>query len=300
MTSPNFFLVGAPKCGTTALYHYLAEHPHIFLPHVKEPHYFANELYRWPLVKTESEYLKLFDAADPEQTVVGEGSVFYLFSGDALERIREFQPDARIIAMVRNPVDMVYSLHAQMVHAQNEDVSDFEMAWRLQAARKDGKQIPARSRTPAMLQYAEVGKMGRQMQRLLDIFPADQVKVIVFDDFKSDTKGVYEGVLEFLGLESDGRDEFPRINANKGTRSAWINRLIRRPPLRVDKILERVKVRLGIRGTNLGSWLLRLNTTQQSRPKLSVQLRRELVNTFRDDVELLAKLLDRDLSHWLS
>ena len=102
---PNFFIVGAPKCGTTAMTTYLRDHPQIFMPLQKEPHYFAEDYPIFREVWTEKQYLHLFRSADSSHLAVGEASVWYLYSDHALPRIKAFAPDARIIVQVRNPVD---------------------------------------------------------------------------------------------------------------------------------------------------------------------------------------------------
>jgi hypothetical protein len=119
---PNFFIVGAPKCGTTALYEYLQPHPRIFLSRIKEPHYFARDLGSYPRIKTAQEYAGIFAESTSEHLALGEASVYYLRSAVAIPLIREFNPAARLIAMFRNPVDMVYSLHSQLLYVSEETV----------------------------------------------------------------------------------------------------------------------------------------------------------------------------------
>jgi hypothetical protein len=174
---PNVFIVGAPKCGTTALSQYLRGHPQVFFCSPKEPHYFATEFPGYRAVTCEVDYLNLFSAAGPHHNALAEGSVYYLYSGQALERIRRFNPDARIIAMLRDPVDLVYSLHAQLLYSGNEIEEDFERAWDLQDERAHGRHLPRNCQDPKVLLYREVGKLGEQCERLLGIFPRTQVKL---------------------------------------------------------------------------------------------------------------------------
>ncbi len=166
---PNFFIVGAPKCGTTALYEYLRPHPNIFMPELKEPHFFAKDLGTYPRIKTLEDYTGLFAGSTPEHLRVGEASVYYLRSSVAIANIHGFNPDARIIAMFRNPVDMVYSLHSQLLYWSEEIEPDFETAWRLQERRSQGLQLPPHSRGSFLLQYAQVGRFGTQTDRLLSV-----------------------------------------------------------------------------------------------------------------------------------
>lgn len=251
---PNFFIVGAPRCGTTALSDYLRSHPNIYISQPKEPHYFAEDLIKnRRFAKKLEEYLSLFKFADSSHMAIGEASVFYLYSSIALQRIREFNPNAKIVVMIRNPIDLVYSLHSQLLYIESEDRVNFEDAWDLQDVRKLGQEIPPLCRGEKLLQYSEIGKLGAQIEKLFEIFPRCQILVINFERFSSFTKDVYEQVLTFLGVPSDGKEYFPRINSNK---------------------------------------------SKNPQP-LSNQLRTQMCDVFRSDIEMLSSLLDSDFSHWV-
>lgn len=298
-TKPDFFIVGAPKCGTTALYEYLRPHPKVFMSRVKEPHYFAEDLGSYPSVKTLEEYRGLFAGAGDEHLRVGEASVYYLRSRAAIANICRFNPDARIIAMFRNPVDMVYSLHSQLLYWSEETEEDFETAWRLQDRRSRGMDLPATCRQPFLVQYQEVGRFGSQVQRLLSIFPAAQVKLILYDDFAARPDRVYADVIEFLGIPHDNRDEFPRINDNKRAAFSWLRNFIRKPPPLLQRTYRGIKQTVGGETmTALKDRIIDLNTVKERRAPLSPAFRAELVEVFRDEVRLLGRILDRDLSHW--
>jgi hypothetical protein len=296
---PNFFIVGAPKCGTTALYEYLRPHPNIFIPGIKEPHFFAKDLGSYPRIKTMEEYTGLFAAATEQHRSVGEASVYYLRSSVALANIHQYNPGARIIAMFRNPVEMVYSLHSQLLDWAEESEPDFETAWRLQERRRSGLDLPGRSRGSFLVQYEEVGRFGAQTERLLSIFPRDQVKLILYDDFTASPAKAYRETLEFLGVPHDGRTEFPRINENKRARMSWLRRLYRKPPAVLRGAVRSLKQAVGAEEVaGLQKKIVELNTVRERRPPLSAQFRAELVETFREEVSLLSRLLNRDLSHW--
>jgi len=297
---PNFFIVGAPKCGTTALYEYLRPHPNIFMSDLKEPHFFASDLGTYPRVKTLQEYTEIFAASAPEHLRVGEASVYYLRSSVAIRNIREFNPEARIIAMFRNPVEMVHSLHSQLLHVAEERESDFETAWRLQDRRNQGLDLPPGSRGSFLLQYAQVGQFGTQTQRLLSVFPRAQVKLILYDDFAASPQGVYDEVMDFLGIPHDNRTDFPRINANKRARLDWLSNFARKPPSALRTAVRRLKEAVGAEGiTAVKAKIVVLNTVREKRGPLSPEFRAELVESFREEVSLLSRLLDRDLSHWV-
>ena len=297
---PNFFIVGAPKCGTTALYEYLRPHPSIFMPRVKEPHFFAKDLGAYPRIKTPEEYAGIFAESTEKHLRIGEASVYYLRSSIALPGIREFNPDARIIAMFRNPVEMVHSLHSQLLYVAEENERDFEAAWRLQERRSRGLDLPPGSRGAFLVQYGQVGQFGTQTQRLLSVFPRSQVKLILFDDFTASPQKVYDDVIDFLGIPHDNRNAFPRINDNKRARMAWLRNFARKPPPALRDAIRNLKQAVGAEGISaVKKKIVDLNTVKERRRPLSPEFRAELVETFRDEVALLSRLLNRDLSHWV-
>jgi hypothetical protein len=218
----------------------------------------------------------------------------------AIANIREFDPHAKIIAMFRNPVDMVYSLHSQLLYVAEERESDFETAWRLQERRGRGYDLPPRSRGSFLLQYAQVGQFGTQTQRLLSIFPQEQVKLILYDDFAASPQSVYDDLIGFLGIPHDNRADFPRINDNKRARLSWLGNFARKPPPSLRSVMLRLKEAVGEEGINtVKTKIVGLNTVKERRRPLSPEFRAELVETFREEVALLSRLLNRDLSHWL-
>jgi hypothetical protein len=296
---PNFFIVGAPKCGTTALYEYLRPHPNIFMPDIKEPHFFARDLGDYPRIKTLEQYTELFAGTTEQHLRAGEASVYYLRSSVAIPNIHAFNPDARIIAMFRNPVDMVYSFHAQLLYVSEEIERDFETAWRLQERRSRGIDVPPRVRSPLLVQYAQMGQFGTQTQRLLSCFPRSQVKLILYDDFAASPQRIYDEVIEFLEIPHDQRSEFPRINESKRARSAWLGRFSRKPPPALHNAFRSLKQAVGPEMiVAVKEKIVALNTVKENRPPLSPEFRAELVETFRGEVALLSRLLNRDLSHW--
>ncbi len=296
---PNFFIVGAPKCGTTALYRYLRLHPNIYMPAKKEPHFFARDLGSYPAIQTMEDYSALFMGAEPRHRRIGEASVYYLRSEVAVPNILAYNPEARIIAMFRNPVDMVYSFHSQLLYWSEEVVNDFETAWRLQEPRSRGIDLPRGSRGAFLLQYREMARFGTQAQRLLSAAPAQQVKLILYDDFAASPRQRYNEVVEFLGLPPDGRSEFPRINDNKRARVAWLRNLIRKPPPALREAYRGVKSRVGRKRLDaIRQGVLERLTVKERREPLSPAFRAELVEVFRDEVALLGRLLGRDLGHW--
>ena len=296
---PNFFIAGAPKCGTTALSEYLQSHPNIFITLPKEPHYFAEEFYI-PEITTQAEYFNLYKNVQPQHKVIGEASVHYLCSKLALSKIHQYNQDAKIVAMVRNPVDLVYSYHSQLLYnVGEENEADFEKAWHLQQAREQGKNMPPLCKSPATLQYKNIGSVGTQVEKLFSIFPSEQVKVILFDDFKASTQSVYEDVLSFLEVSNDHRTDFPQINKNRKHRFALLGKLTEKTPQAIVSQANRIKGSLGIKSFGIANKVRDLNRVEFQRPPLLPEFRSYLANEFKDEVLKLADLINKDLNHWL-
>jgi hypothetical protein len=297
---PNFFIVGAPKCGTSALYQYLKAHPDICMSKVKEPHYFAQEfqVLKLSMYRSLEAYLSLFEDVHNEKCI-GEASVFYLYSKDAAYKIREFNPDAKIIAILRNPVDMLYSLFYQARFSGNEILKTFEEALAAEENRKRGLGIPPRS-MGKKLYYREVGQYSGQLQRYFDCFGRENVHVIIFDDFQKDTPLVYRDLLQFLNVDADFQVDFNVVNANKVVRIQALNRLTGSysPPWYTkfcSSVLYRIPPQIRIKITApIKAW----NTKAGLRPPMNPGTLRQLQQEFRPEIEKLSVLLDRDLTCW--
>jgi len=291
MRRPNFFIVGAPKCGTTAMDGYLARHRDIFMPDRKESHFFGRDLtvrYDRP---TEAEYLSYFARAT-EQTRVGESSVFYLVSKEAAGEIKAFCPEARILIMLRNPVDMMYSLHSQLVYNSMEEITDFAAAVEAEEDRKKGLRLAPSVRTVQAFFYRDVARYAEQVGRYFDTFGRENVQVILFDDFKADTPGVFRRTLEFLDVDAEVAPEFDTVNPNKRVRSVRVQRWVYRTKLARSHGFRSL-IPLFLRRA-----LRRLNTVYGPRAALNEQIRRRLQLELAPDVQRLGELLGRDLSHW--
>ena len=148
--------------------------------------------------------------------------------------------------MLRNPVDVVYSYHSQLLYDGDENEPDFERAWNLQAARKEGKNISSFCREPRLLQYADFGKIGQQMEHLFNIFPRENIHIIWFEEFSNSTSLVYENVLNFLEVPSDNRTEFERVNANKTQKSSLLGKVTQKTPQPLVDVAMKAKQMMGI------------------------------------------------------
>ena len=293
---PDFFIIGAPKCGTTSLSEYLGHHPEIFMCDPKEPHFFDDD-YTGRLPIDWPQYLQYFQLARPCHRAIGEATPRYLRSEVAIPQILDFRPDARFIVMVRNPVDMAQAFHANQVFHGDEDVDDFAVAWNLQKNRELGLSLPRKCRDPKLLLYGETCLLGRQIERLYRSVDCDKVKIIVFEDFVGDTRHIYQEVLSFLGVGLDDRRHFPIFNSNRVVRSDLLRRGLNaiENAVGIFKRMARVNRRFG-----LSKAAHYFNTKVVARKEIDEKLKAELRAWFREDVEKLSCVLKRDLTHWTS
>jgi len=295
VTKPNFFIVGAPKCGTTAMNDYLDQHPDIFMAK-KEMHYFGKDL-KTKQKLSEPEYLKHFNSANNKK-IVGEASVWYLFSERAAVEIREFAPNAKILIMLRNPVDVIHSLHSQHLYDGNEDVPDFQTALSLDEERKKGVNLPDSVDYFALPPYKDSVLFSNQVKRYLDVFKKENVHIILYEDFIGNTKKIVSETLEFLGINNKFQIDYKVVNPHKRIKWFYLHRLIKKPPVKLKRIIRIILPVRKIRHAIM-FWLFTWNVQEQGREKMSKDLNSKLKDFFKDDIHSLGKIIDRDLSAWL-
>jgi hypothetical protein len=293
---PDFFIVGAPKCGTTSMYEYLKQHPEIFMPEkIKEPHFFCTDFETPFYIRDLNIYLAIFSDAINEKRI-GEASVWYLYSRRAAQEIKKFCPLARIIIMLRNPVDTLYSLHSQFLFTGNENITDFENAINAEADRKNGKRIPSSQYPVEFLFYREFVKYSEQVKRFLDIFPKKNILIIFFEEFKNDTARIYRETLRFLDVNEDFQPDFKVYNPHKRARIKILKRFIEYPPW-VIRMLSKILLSESLR-KNLFDKLQDLSIIYEPRKPMTRELRQRLQTEFIDEVAQLSSLIGRDLSFW--
>ncbi|MEZ4334263.1 MAG: sulfotransferase [Myxococcota bacterium] len=296
------FLVGAPRCGTTFLAKTLAAHPNVCLSKPKETHFFVRDAPGLPPERWRDVFLaRHFGHLAPEATLIVEGSPLQLRDSAAIERLLRFDPQARFVVALRNPIEMIHSFHARLVFLLDEDEPDFERAWALQAERARGERIPKRCRDVASLQYRTMASLGTQLERLVERVGRERVHVVVFDDVASAPLAAYHALLSFLGLPDDGRTRFKRTNEHRTFRHAWAQAWVMNPPRVVMAWLEARQRR----GRSRPEWLRSLrrrikrwNTRRARRAPLSPAMRARLQVELADEIGRLESLLGRDLSPW--
>jgi hypothetical protein len=255
---------------------------------LKEPFYFDTDHDISPIDADPDRYRKLFNNADPNQhKVIGEASTKYLSSDVAVDNILEYNPEAKFVVLIRNPVEMAYSLYRQELFSVNEDVEDFAEAWALQEERKAGRKIPDSCDDPGYLLYGDVCSLGTQCEKLLERVDKSRVMFVVLDDLKEDSLSVYKSLLQFLNVEYHGRTDFTPRNTSKTLRSKWVGRIF--------NYLGRLKKRMGIYKS---TGLFRLYSKDAPKPDMGDEMRLKLENYFKEDIRKLEEILDRDFSHW--
>lgn len=287
MKIPDFFIVGAAKAGTTSLFDYLTQHPAIFVPEMKEPHYFSDYFHKYaPRLANQDEYLQLFSECDEHQ-LAGDLSTSYLCSVNAPRRIRELQPDARIIMVLRNPVDRAYSFYW---YNRNQFVEPlgFEDALAAEPQR-------VAENWNFRFHYVESGKYDSQVERYLQHFGPEAVRIYLFEDLVRDAAGLCQDILGFLGLRSDQelltREVFNRSGVFRS--NALGHLLNARFPGR-----EAIRRLAPGRARRFRARLMKFNTRRP--PAMSLETRAWLIAQFEEDVGRLSQRLGRDLSDWIA
>ncbi len=286
MTLPNFIIIGAYKSGTSSLYHYLRQHPEIYMSRIKEPNYFSHEK-KAELMEEEGKkvsvidsmeaYLKLFSAAGKEKAI-GEASPIYLGSPIAAERIRQAIPEVKLIVILRHPAEAFYSDHNMRIRDRRQLNDDLY-----------GRFRSLKSRVKAGEMAGPMYYM--QLKRYYDLFDPSRIKVYLFEDLKQDSMALVKDILKFLGVDTSYSPEIKRYNAGGIPR---IHKL--------DKFAERLLAKRKVSQSPF--WrnsLLKIQALNSVRlPPLSQELKAEFMEIYRDDVQSLEKLIGRDLSGWLS
>jgi hypothetical protein len=292
MKRPNFFIIGAPKCGTTSLASWLSQHPQVFMSAFKEPHYFNTDS-NFRFVNDETRYLDLFRQAGPEHIAVGESSTWYLFSQTAVSEIECFtDKTARYIVCLRNPVEVAPAVHAQVLFSGDETIANFEQAWHLQDARAQGRKLPLQTISAAHLQYRRACALGEQVERLLNTVPRDRIHFVFLDDIKKDAQAVFDHLQAFLGLLKPSEPVSLTVqNSAHRPRSLVVTRIIR--------IGSNIRRALGLkRGIGLLTRMRKANKQTAVRMPLDTAFEAELSRQFEPEVQKLEQLLNCDLSHW--
>lgn len=246
----------------------------------KEPHFYSTDLANQTIRDLER-YQALFRGAGNEHSAVGEASTWYLFSKEAAAAIERAHPAARYIVMSRDPVAMAHSLFHHNCRVLHEDQSTFEAAWRLQAERAAGGSVPRFCTEPAFLQYRDACSLGSLLERLYATVPESRVLHVPLEWLQEDSGAQYLRTLKFLGLDDDGKTDFPVANEARGYRSALAQRLLR--------VGGRVRVAIGL---NRGLGLAKLNERARQKEQINDAFANELEEAFAAERQRLDQLTE--------
>ena len=297
MSLPDFLLVGVPKAGTTALHVALARHPQLYLSPVKEPKYFLTDgspptgpggpgdaqtfrEYVW----RRADYEALFDPA-PAGTLKGESTTLYLRDPAAHERIAATVPHARLVAVVRDPVDRAHSNWTHLRSAGLEPETDFLRACELEESRA------ARGWGP-FWRYVDLGRYGAQLTHLFTVFPRSQVHVVLYRDLRRDPTATLDRICEFLGVETGAIDSVPVENVTAAAAGSRVDRVVHRVLPTLDRLPS------GVRDRAVPRVRRYLQREQRPRSPLTPDERSALLPSFLEDIAVLERLAGLRLDHW--
>jgi len=283
----DFFIVGAPKAGTTSLCHYLNEHPEIVMSRQKETDFFSDEslqkqglYYGKNRVDKIEKYHNLFPTLQEKK--YGEASVSYLFYEDVPKKIKEYNSNGKIIIMLRNPVERAFS-HYLMDYRLGLIIPPLEEFFERELNNKKSKLF--------YQQYIELGLYFEQVKRYLDTFGSENTHIIFYQDFKNDIEEVIRKAYYFLGVDNSFK---PRVEKKHNTFSRPKNNLIR-------IVYSFVGLRKFLKWLIPKNLVKRIKNTlfkKDEKPELNIELRNKMNKLFVEDIKLLEELLSKDLSRW--
>ena len=296
---PNFIIIGAPKSATTSLYYYLKEHPKIFMPKNKEPHFFSFEgqeiqfngpgdekITKKMIVTDFSEYTNLFLGASRDQ-ITGEASAMYLHSKTAPERIKEINPDVKLIAILRNPVDRAYSSFNHLKRDAREPEKDFITALHMEDERKKKNWMP-------IWYYREMGLYSDQLNQYFKFFNREQIHIFIYEEIISQIQTFVKELYEWLGVDADFNPTLDsKFNISGKPKSQRLHTFFRGKnnfkTLLKPFINEKAR-------KSIQNWLI--NQNLKTPPPLSTKQRKTAYAYFEKDIQSLEHLLQKDFTIW--
>ena len=295
---PNFLIIGAARTGTSSLYEYMRQHPDIWFSPVKEPMFFAlegakpdfrgpgddQEINRKSVIDLAA-YQALFAGAT-SQKAIGEASANYLYSDRAAARIKHYVPEAKMVAVLRNPVERAYSSFLYTIRDQREPLRDFA-----QALEQEDKRIA--EHWEHIWHYAHMGFYGEQLQRYYDLFDKSRIRVYLNEEMKQDAPGLLKDAFGFLEVD-DGFMPDTSVSYNEGgvPKRKLLNAVLTRPSI-FKRLLRPLMPAAAMK------FYTQLKHSNLDKPPLDVEVRARLVALYRNDVLRLQDMIGRDLSAWL-
>lgn len=297
---PNFLVVGAAKSGTTSLYHYLQQHPEIYMSPVKEPRFITAQFIKFPLmgigdaerekkiIKTFDEYRKLFSNVTKEKAI-GEASADSLyFYTDAVKCIKNYLGDIKIVIILRNPTDRTFSNYLMLVKAMRENLS-FEDALKAEEERK-------RLNWAYAWHYKSVSLYYNQLKAYMENF--SQIKICLYDDLLTKPSDMMKDLYAFLNVDASFIPDMNfKYNVGGKPKNKFVQNLLitsRRFKIITDNIFKFLKI-----DVRMNKFIKTLQVKNLEKQQMRPETREYLKRLFKDDILKLQNLINRDLSHWL-
>ena len=298
MTLPNFLIIGAARSGTSALAEFLRQHPEIFFCEPKEPHFFSFEnqvvnfkgtgddiMMNQRAITSLDKFTRLFEKAQAK--AIGEGSVSSLYYHDrSIPSIQRHVPDARMILLLRNPIDRAYSSYLYMRARGHEKHESFLAALDDEASR-------IRENWHHIWHYTQMGFYSKQIQAFIDAFGRDKIKIYLHEDLKKSPEAMFRDLFGFLGVDTSFSPKTDiEINRSGEPKSKLLHSLIR-------GVVKRPWMRSMVRAMVPRHLRMRVQSGNLARNEMSEEARVRLSNQFRDEIHDLSKVLQRDVTPWI-
>lgn len=288
---PDFFIIGAPKCGTTSLFSWLQQHPDTCLP-VKEPNFLSRDLLDTSgeagAAQNEEEWRARLSPAGSEGKLTGESTPKYLYSDNALSELSAKAESVRLIVLLRNPVDLAVAMHAQNVRQGREKELDFAKAW---------DRGPMQS-GDLMTDYRFWGRPGERLKLYLQKFPSDRLLVLILEEeMKHDPAAAHTRAVSFLRLKHHSLDSYSAKNPRKSYRSPWLQGLSRRFRRGAMAALDAFGMRPS-GGTGLMRLFDMLNGSKPAKAEIDPEMRQKIALELSADAHLVAQLMGRQSLPW--
>lgn len=291
---PHFLIVGAPKCGTTALHYYLSQHPEVNMS-PKEIHYFGNDLG----YKVERPTLDYYQSFFKEQGINGDGSVWYLYSDTIFKELKALNITPKIIVMLRNPTEVCYAMHSQNIIDANEDIYEFESALGLEESRKNGNNIPINTDPNRALFYKEMGRFLPRIRFFQENIKASDLFIGLQEDLKSNTVQFLIEIEKFLQLTPFEKYDLSRVNSNKVVANNSLHNTIKHPGSLKIKLFRTVLPYKPLR-----KWLVEKvynqNIKEEKRIPIKSNTKNILDQYFKNENIELSKIITSDISSWVN
>lgn len=302
---PNFFIVGAPKCGTTSLHYWLSQHPEIFMSEPKEPRFFCSDLHNeadkvnndvgnFFKYRNKEDYLDLFKEAKKEK-ILGEASVHYLYSKSAPLKIKKEIDNPKIIISLRDPVKFIQSYHSQIL-GQSENIKSLKKALNAEKTRIKGEKLNTNmTGVPSFLHYKKLAQFSNFVNYYFKIFDKKHIKIILLDDLRDRPKETYKEILKFLAVDDiNFSPQFKVQNPNIKPRFKFLNNLLKKSNSHITKKLFQKIITKKYRN-KIYYFILRINKKTKKRSKIRKKMKIKLKEELKPEIKKLSKITNRNL-----